>query len=104
MASRGVYSVAGCSRYCMKLTGAGEWMCRELLTLPRTGAPLRGIAIKDPKSIGFCQLHQSRFVTLAAQLTVLCEQRCIDTSHGVIDRLVHTGVALFLTPSGGALA
>jgi hypothetical protein len=40
--------------------------------MPRRSAPLRGIAI-DLKSISVCKLHQSRFVTLAAQLTVLCQ-------------------------------
>ena len=43
-------------------------------------------------------------MTLAAQLTVLRQQWGIDASNGVIHRLVHTGLSLFLTPSGCALA
>src|SRR5271167_4324521 len=72
--------------------------------MPRRSAPLRGLVIDDLKSTGFCELHESRFITLAAQLTVLFQQWGIDASNGVIDRLVHTGLSLFLAPRGGALA
>jgi hypothetical protein len=72
--------------------------------MPRRSAPLRGIALDELKSIRFCQLHESHFVTLAAQLAVLCQQWGIDADNGVIYRLVDAGLSLFLTPSGGALA
>src|SRR5271167_4198267 len=48
--------------------------------------------------------HEAGLITLAAQLCVLCQQRGIDAGNGIIDRLLHTGLSLFLTPSGGALA
>ena len=64
--------------------------------------PLRGIAIGNAKSISVRKLNRAGIVTCA--LRVLCQPRGIDAGYGVIDRLVHTGVAFFLTPGGGALA
>src|SRR5271167_4792665 len=48
--------------------------------------------------------HEAGPIALAAQLCVLCQQRGIDAGNGIIDRLLHTGLSLFLAPSGGALA
>ena len=70
----------------------------------RAEAPPRGIAIDNSKSINLCKLHESRFVTLATQLTVLCQQWGIDAANGIVDRVAYTGLCLFLAPSGGALA
>jgi hypothetical protein len=64
--------------------------------------PLRGIVIGDAKSIGVCELNQAGLIAIA--LSVLCQPRGINSGNGIIHRLVHTGVAFFLTPGGGALA
>jgi hypothetical protein len=64
-------------------------------------APLRGIEIYKSKSIRLRKLHEAG---LAAQQSVLCQQRGIDAGNGVVHRLVHAGLSLLLTPSGGVLA